>query len=67
MLLRLASALAQLPEDQRTAIELHHLQGLTLAAAAAAMGRSQRTVATLVFRGMNRLRQLLDSEDSHAS
>jgi RNA polymerase sigma-70 factor (ECF subfamily) len=69
MLLRMASALAQLPEDQRTAIELHHLQGLSLAEVAAQLGRPGAAVASLVFRGMKTLRQLLNTndEESHAS
>jgi RNA polymerase sigma-70 factor (ECF subfamily) len=69
MLLRLASALTQLAEDQRTAIELHHLQGLSLSEVAAQLGRPPAAVASLVFRGMKALRQLLDTNDegNHAS
>jgi RNA polymerase sigma-70 factor (ECF subfamily) len=59
-LLRIAGALARLPEDQRRAVELHHLQGRTLAEAAEVMGRGNRAVAGLLIRGMRRLRQLLD-------
>jgi RNA polymerase sigma-70 factor (ECF subfamily) len=58
-LLQLASALAQLSEDQRTAVELHHLKEWPLAAVAEHLGRSKGAVAQLVFRGLNKLRQLL--------
>ena len=57
--LRLATALGQLPEDQRLAIELHHLKGCTVAEAAEQMGRTKNAVVGLLFRGMKRLRQLL--------
>jgi len=57
--LRLAEALGQLPEDQRLAIELHHLKGCTVAEAAGQMGRTKNAVVGLLFRGMKRLRQLL--------
>jgi RNA polymerase sigma-70 factor (ECF subfamily) len=58
-LLRLAEALAGLPEDQRRAVEWHHLEGRTLAETAAAMGRTRSAVASLVFRGLRNLRQRL--------
>jgi RNA polymerase sigma-70 factor (ECF subfamily) len=61
-LLRLAGALARLPEDQRRAVELHHLRGLTVAEAGAAMGRSRSAVMGLLFRGLKRLRELLNDE-----
>jgi RNA polymerase sigma-70 factor (ECF subfamily) len=59
-LLRLAEALARLPDDQRAALELHHLEGRTLAETAAVMGRSRSAVAALVFRGLRNLRQTLE-------
>jgi RNA polymerase sigma-70 factor (ECF subfamily) len=64
-LAHLAEALEQLPEDQRRAIELHHLKGQPLVEVAAALGRSRGAVAQLVFRGLGRLRVLLGgSEES---
>jgi RNA polymerase sigma-70 factor (ECF subfamily) len=57
--LRLAAALAALPEDQRRAVELHHLQGRPLAEVAAELGRSKGAVAQLLFRGLKKLRGLL--------
>jgi RNA polymerase sigma-70 factor (ECF subfamily) len=58
-LLRLAGALAGLPEDQRRAVELRHLRGGTVAEVAGQMGRSKEAVAKLLLRGVARLRQLL--------
>jgi RNA polymerase sigma-70 factor (ECF subfamily) len=62
-LARLAEALEQLPEDQRRAVELHHLKGQPLAEVAAALGRSRGAVAQLVFRGLGRLRVLLGGSE----
>jgi RNA polymerase sigma-70 factor (ECF subfamily) len=59
-LLRLAAALGRLPDDQRAAVELHHLEGLPLAETAAALGRTRSAVASLVFRGLRNLRRSLD-------
>ena len=59
---RLAEALLQLPEDQRRAVELHHLQGMSLAGVGQQLGRSREAVAGLVFRGLKKLRSLLAQE-----
>src|SRR5438045_6468944 len=61
-LARLAEALARLPADQRRAVELHHLQGLPLAAVGAQMGRGKRAVAGLRFRGARQIRATLEGE-----
>jgi RNA polymerase sigma-70 factor (ECF subfamily) len=68
-LLRLARALEELPEDQRTVVELHHLQERSVADIARALDRTEAAVAGLLRRGLKRLRQLLhaDSGDDHAS
>ncbi len=59
---RLAQALTHLPEDQRRVIELHHLKGLPVAEVATLMDRSRPAVVGLLFRGLNRLRELLGQE-----
>lgn len=61
-LIRLAAALALLPADQREAVELHHLKGHTVAEVGALMGRTRPAAMGLIFRGLKRLRGLLDEE-----
>jgi RNA polymerase sigma-70 factor (ECF subfamily) len=62
-LLKLAEGLAELPEDQRRAIELHHLSGLTVAEVGDELGRTRAAVAGLLRRGLEGLRARL-VEDS---
>ncbi|HMF20183.1 MAG TPA: sigma-70 family RNA polymerase sigma factor [Gemmataceae bacterium] len=62
-LVRLAGALAQLPEDQRWAVELHHLHDQSVIEVARTMGRSEASVAGLLRRGLAKLRVLLTETD----
>jgi len=59
---RLANALASLPEAQREAITLHHLGGWTLQQVADKLVRSPAAVAGLIKRGLEALRVHLPVE-----
>jgi RNA polymerase sigma-70 factor (ECF subfamily) len=61
-LLRLATALTQLPEDQRRVVELHHLRSLPIAEVAQQMGRTRPAVVGLLYRGVKKLRELLQKQ-----
>jgi RNA polymerase sigma-70 factor (ECF subfamily) len=58
-LARLASALAELPEDQRRAVEMHYLQDCTVTEVAGYLQRTERAAAGLLRRGLQKLRDLL--------
>jgi RNA polymerase sigma-70 factor (ECF subfamily) len=60
---RLAEALAELPPDQRQAVELHHLKGCSLAEVGRQMERSKEAVAGLIFRGVKKLRARLAGQE----
>jgi RNA polymerase sigma-70 factor (ECF subfamily) len=57
---QLARALSQIPDDQRIAVELHHLHGMSLADVAKRLDRSRGAVASLIFRGLSSIRKLLE-------
>ncbi len=59
---RVAAALADLPERQRTAIVLCHHQGLSNADAAAVLGVGVEAVESLLARGRRTLRRRLADE-----
>lgn len=58
-LTRLVRALSELPDDQRQAIELHHLSGLPLADVSQQLGRTREATAALLYRALKKLRQRL--------
>jgi RNA polymerase sigma-70 factor (ECF subfamily) len=62
-LVRLTEALDRLPDDQHSAIELHHLRGLSIPEAARRMGRTTASVAGLVRRGSEALRRMIGEEN----
>ena len=61
---RLTAALTALPPDQRRAIELHHLEGRSVAEVADRMHKSRDAVVGLLFRGLKKLRYLLAEREA---
>jgi RNA polymerase sigma-70 factor (ECF subfamily) len=61
--LRLAEALAQLPELQREALVLKHCEGWSLADIGQHLGRSPAAVASLLRRGLKQLRGLIGESE----
>ncbi|GAC1474548.1 MAG: sigma-70 family RNA polymerase sigma factor [Isosphaeraceae bacterium] len=59
-IMRLSETMAQLPADQRQAVELRHIQELPIAEIGRLMGRSTPAVGGLLQRGMKALREWMD-------
>ena len=59
---RLMAALAALPVKERAAVVLREIEGLTTAETAAALGSTEGTVRSQIFRAMAKLRTLLGQE-----
>lgn len=62
-LARMADALLNLPDEQRQAIEMHHLRGIPLAEIALEMNRSKGAVAALLYRAMQQLRSCMTANE----
>ena len=61
------TALDELPPDYREALWKVNVEGIGVAAAAQAMGRSERAVHNLCYKARNRLRELLGARDRYLS
>jgi RNA polymerase sigma-70 factor (ECF subfamily) len=59
----LSQALAALPDDQREAVRLRHLEGWALADIAVRLGRTPAATAGLIKRGMKALRRELHGKE----
>lgn len=62
--LRLAKAIESLPENQRTAVELRHLQGMKLREVCDAMDKTSDAVVSLLRRGLKTLSATLTESRS---
>ncbi len=62
--LHLANCLAQLPDGQREAVTLHHLQGWTLAELSTHLNRSESAIAGLLHRGLKQLKIMLNESST---
>jgi RNA polymerase sigma-70 factor (ECF subfamily) len=62
LLLRLAAAIDQLPEDQRDVLMQRDLLGASVSQIAEQLGRTEKSVAGLLVRGRRKLRELLQGE-----
>lgn len=65
--LRVADALLKLPDEQRLAVEMHHLRGIPLAKIAQEFKRSKGAVAQLLYRAMQQLRAQVVSPPKESS
>jgi RNA polymerase sigma-70 factor (ECF subfamily) len=65
-LLRLAEAVDKLPDAERDAVIAHYILELPLAEVATRLGRTEKAVAGLVFRGKRRLREFMTDSGGQA-
>lgn len=64
-LLRLADALAQLPDTMREVVVLKHCQNWTLQQISQRLGKTVPAIASYLRRGLEQLRQTMNAEESH--
>ena len=62
LLLRLAAAIDQLPQDQRDVLIQRDLLGASVSQIAEQLGRTEKSVAGLLLRGRRKLRELLQDD-----
>ncbi len=63
-LLHLADGIARLPDEQRDAVVLHHLQGWSLSQLAEHLQRSEGAIAGLLRRGLKKLREFMEKGET---